>query len=49
MRGHGRERTTGVYDTFTNHYNLLRTLVDGSLGTAPANAMNADPMDIWQP
>ena len=46
----GANVATGVYDTFTNHYNLLRTLVDGfALGTAPANAMNADPMDIWQP
>ena len=41
----------GVYDGFTNHYNLLRTLVDGfDLGTAPANAMNATPItDIWGP
>jgi len=46
----GANVATGVYDGFTNHYNLLRTLVDGfALGTAPANAMNADPMDIWQP
>jgi len=46
----GANVATGVYDTFTNHYNLLRTLVDGfDLGTAPANAMNAEPMDIWQP
>ena len=46
----GANVATGVYDGFTNHYDLLRTLVDGfALGTAPANAMNADPMDIWQP
>jgi phosphatidylinositol-3-phosphatase len=38
----------GDYPDFTNHYNLLRTLVDGfQLGTAPANASNADPMAIW--
>ena len=46
----GANVATGVYDDFTNHYNLLRTLVDGfRLGTAPANAMNAAPMDIWAP
>jgi len=39
----------GVYVATTNHYNLLRTLVAGfRLGTAPANAMNSTPMDIWQ-
>jgi hypothetical protein len=44
----GANVATGVYDGFENHYNLLRTLVDGfELGTAPANAMNADPMEIW--
>jgi phosphatidylinositol-3-phosphatase len=45
----GANVATGVYDGFENHYNLLRTLVAGfRLGTAPANAMNAAPMDIWQ-
>ncbi len=46
----GANVDVGVYGEFTNHYNLLRTLVAGfRLGTAPANAMNAVPMDIWQP
>jgi hypothetical protein len=41
----------GVYPDLTNHYDLLRTLVDGfDLGTAPANAQNATPItQIWAP
>jgi hypothetical protein len=46
----GANVVNGTYDGFTNHYNLLRTLVDGfRLGIAPANAQNAASMDIWAP